>query len=55
VLSGSWQRSGDKVRITVQLLRVRDQHPLWAGKYEQEFSDIPAVQDAIAAQEIMER
>ncbi|MBI1747838.1 MAG: protein kinase [Acidobacteria bacterium] len=49
VLEGSIQRSGERVRVTVRLLRVRDGSPLWAYKYdERQYTDIFAVQDSIS-------
>lgn len=51
VLEGSIQRSGEKIRVTVRLLNVRDGSPLWAHKYdEQQCTDIFAVQDSISEQ-----
>ncbi|HKQ80289.1 MAG TPA: winged helix-turn-helix domain-containing protein [Blastocatellia bacterium] len=48
VLEGSLQRSGDKVRVTVRLIDVRDGSPLWAYKCDEYCEDIFATQDAIA-------
>ncbi|HKR02182.1 MAG TPA: winged helix-turn-helix domain-containing protein [Pyrinomonadaceae bacterium] len=50
VLDGKVQRSGDRVRVTVQLLRVSDGASLWAEQYDEKFTDILAVQDSISAQ-----
>jgi DNA-binding winged helix-turn-helix (wHTH) protein/TolB-like protein len=50
VLEGTVQRSGDRVRVTVQLLRVRDGKPLWAQSFEERLTDIFTVQDAISEQ-----
>jgi TolB-like protein/DNA-binding winged helix-turn-helix (wHTH) protein/Flp pilus assembly protein TadD len=50
VLDGKVQRAGDRVRVTVQLLRVSDGASLWAEKYDEKFTDIFAVQDSISAQ-----
>ena len=50
VLEGSVRRSGDKVRITAQLVdAVSDTH-LWSETYDRELKDIFAVQDEIAGQ-----
>lgn len=50
VLEGTVQRSGDRVRLTVQLLRVRDGKPLWAQSFDERLTDIFSVQDAISEQ-----
>jgi DNA-binding winged helix-turn-helix (wHTH) protein/TolB-like protein/Flp pilus assembly protein TadD len=50
VLDGKVQRAGDRVRVTVQLLRVADGASLWAETYDEKFTDIFAVQDSISAQ-----
>ena len=48
VLDGKVQRVGDRVRVTVQLLRVADGASLWAEKFDEKFTDIFAVQDSIS-------
>lgn len=48
VLSGTLQRSGDRLRVTVQLSRVADKGQIWAGTFDEDFTDIFSVQDAIA-------
>ncbi|HZS08201.1 MAG TPA: winged helix-turn-helix domain-containing protein [Blastocatellia bacterium] len=48
LLDGRFQRAGRRLRATVQLVRVRDGAPLWADKFDEEFTDMLAVQDAIA-------
>jgi len=48
VVEGSVRRSGDKVRITVQLIDAKKGDHLWAERYDRELSDIFAVQDEIA-------
>jgi DNA-binding winged helix-turn-helix (wHTH) protein/TolB-like protein/Flp pilus assembly protein TadD len=50
VLDGKVQQVGDRVRVTVQLLRVADGAPLWAEKFDAKFTDIFAVQDSISDQ-----
>jgi DNA-binding winged helix-turn-helix (wHTH) protein/TolB-like protein len=50
VLDGTIQRSGDRVRVSVQLLRVRDGVPLWADRFDETFTNVFAVQDSIAEQ-----
>jgi TolB-like protein/Tfp pilus assembly protein PilF len=48
VLEGSVRKSGDKVRITAQLIRAADRTHLWSETYDRTMSDIFAVQDEIA-------
>lgn len=50
VVDGSVQRVGEQVRVTVQLVSVRDGAPLWAGTFDERFTDIFAVQDQISEQ-----
>lgn len=50
VLEGSLQRAGERLRLTVQLVSVRDEMPIWAEKFDLYFTDIFEVQDAIAEQ-----
>jgi TolB-like protein len=40
VIEGSVLRSGDKVRVTVQLIRADTDEHLWAGTYDRELRDI---------------
>jgi TolB-like protein/class 3 adenylate cyclase/cytochrome c-type biogenesis protein CcmH/NrfG len=47
VLEGSVQRSGDRVRITAQLIDALTGHHLWAEQYERHFGDIFVLQDDI--------
>jgi TolB-like protein/predicted Ser/Thr protein kinase len=49
VLEGSVRRSGNRVRITVQLIDASDGSHLWSDRYDQEITDMFAVQDEIAA------
>jgi tetratricopeptide (TPR) repeat protein len=48
VLEGSVRRSGDKLRITAQLVRASDSSHLWSHTYDRKFADVFAVQDEIA-------
>ncbi len=50
VLEGSIQRSGERVRVTVQLISADDGSSLWAEKFDKHFTDIFALQDSIAGQ-----
>jgi adenylate cyclase len=47
VLEGSLQRSGDRLRITVQLIDALTGHHLWAERYDRDLKDIFALQDEI--------
>lgn len=48
ILEGSVLRAGQQLRINAQLVRVRDDFPLWSGRYDRELSDIFAIQDEIS-------
>ena len=50
VLDGSIQRWSDRIRITVQLVSVKDGSALWAEKFDERFTDIFAVEDSISEQ-----
>jgi adenylate cyclase len=48
LLEGSVRKSGDDVRITVQLIRATDGTHIWSQTYDRNFSDIFKIQDEIA-------
>ena len=48
VLDGTIQNWGDRIRISAKLLRTRDGKQLWAGQFDEKFTDIFAVQDSIS-------
>ena len=48
VLEGSVRRSGDRVRITVQLIDAEHGFHLWSGEYDRDVEDVFATQDEIA-------
>jgi TolB-like protein/Flp pilus assembly protein TadD len=48
VLEGSVRKSGDRLRITVQLVNVADGYHLWSKSFNEELKDIFAIQDEIA-------
>jgi TolB-like protein len=50
VLEGTVQRSGDDVRVTVQLINVSDGQTLWSQKFDARFTTMHAVQDEISEQ-----
>ena len=47
VLEGSVQRSGDRIRITAQLIDATTGHHIWSQRYDREQKDIFAIQDDI--------
>jgi DNA-binding winged helix-turn-helix (wHTH) protein/TolB-like protein/Tfp pilus assembly protein PilF len=47
VLDGLMQRDGDRLRVSVRLLRVSDGRQLWSQSFEQPFTGIFDVEDAI--------
>ena len=47
VLEGSVRRSGDKLRITAQLIRAEDGFHLWSETYERPMTDVFTIQDEI--------
>ncbi|MEE8624995.1 MAG: tetratricopeptide repeat protein, partial [Acidiferrobacterales bacterium] len=49
VLEGSVRKSGDRVRITAQLVDVSDGAHIWSETYDRTMTDIFAVQDDVAA------
>ncbi len=48
VLDGSVQRGDDKIRVNVRLIRTADGSTLWSGTFDEKFTDIFVVQDAIS-------
>jgi adenylate cyclase len=48
LLEGSVRKSGDRVRISVQLDDAQTGYQLWASRYDRDMRDIFAVQDEIA-------
>jgi adenylate cyclase len=48
VLEGSVRKSGDRVRITVQLIEATSGYHLWSETYDRTLDDIFAIQDEIA-------
>jgi len=47
VLEGSVRKSGDRVRITVQLINAADGYHVWSERYDRQIQDIFDVQDEI--------
>jgi len=50
LLDGRVRKAGDRVRVTVQFVSVADGATIWAGTFDEKFTDIFAVQDSISEQ-----
>ena len=48
ILEGSVRKSGSKIRITAQLVKVSDGYHLYSEKFDRELEDIFDIQDEIA-------
>src|SRR5260370_17313841 len=48
ILEGTVVRSSQQLRITAQLVRVRDDFPMWSGRYDREPTDVFVIQDEIS-------
>lgn len=48
ILEGSVRRSGDKVRVTAQLIRAHDDFHLWSETYDRDYKDIILIQEDLA-------
>jgi TolB-like protein len=48
ILEGSVRKSGNRVRITAQLIDTTDDRHLWSDTFDRELNDIFAIQDEIA-------
>src|SRR5262245_25728957 len=49
ILECSVRKSGDRVRVTAQLVNAEDGYQLWSKRFDRELSDVFAIQDEIAA------
>jgi adenylate cyclase len=49
VLEGSVRRSGERVRVTGELVETSSGHQIWAGRFERDTKDIFAAQEELAA------
>lgn len=54
VLEGSVRKAGDRLRISVQLVKVADGYHVWSERYDRTLEDIFAVQDDIAQSVVKE-
>ncbi|MBN1183170.1 MAG: hypothetical protein JXB49_12830 [Bacteroidales bacterium] len=48
LLEGSVRKSGNRLRITAQLIKVADSSHIWSEHYDRELKDVFAIQDEIA-------
>ncbi len=48
VLEGSVRKSGTRLRVTAQLIKVADGYHLWSERYDREMTDVFAIQEEIA-------
>jgi len=49
VLDGRIRRSGERIRVTIQLLNVRDETTAWAGQFDEQFTDVLNLEDVISS------
>ena len=49
VVQGSVQRSGDRIRVSVQLVDTQSSKNLWSRSYDRDVADVFALQDEIGA------
>ena len=49
VLEGSIRKSGDRIRLTAQLINVADGYHIWSNSYDRELDDVFAIQDEVAS------
>jgi TolB-like protein/DNA-binding winged helix-turn-helix (wHTH) protein len=49
VVEGSILRTGDRLRVVARLVDVPGDKYLWAQTYDRDYRDIPAIEDAVAA------
>ncbi len=48
VLEGTYQQTGNRLRLSVQLVRVADGGTIWSSQFDERFTDIFSVQDSIS-------
>ena len=48
IVDGSLQRRGDQLRVTARLLRASDGTAAWSGSFDEKFTSVFDVQDAIS-------
>jgi serine/threonine-protein kinase len=47
ILEGSVRKSGNRLRITVQLINASDGYHIWSERYDREMEDVFDIQDEI--------
>ena len=50
VLDGNVRRSGDRIRVSVQLLKVEDNDTKWARAFDEDLKDVLELEDLLAEQ-----
>jgi serine/threonine-protein kinase len=50
LLDGLYQRDGEQLRVSVQLVGVRDRLTIWAAKFDEKFTNLFAIQDSVTQQ-----
>ncbi len=48
VLDGRIQRDGERVRVSIQLVRTSDNRTIWTGNFDDKFTNFFAVQDSVS-------
>ena len=48
ILEGSVRRSGNRIRVTAQLVKASDGYHLWSQRFDREMTDVFAIQDEIS-------
>jgi eukaryotic-like serine/threonine-protein kinase len=49
VLDGRIRKSADRIRVTIQLLNVREETTAWAGQFDEQFTDVLNLEDVISS------
>ena len=49
VLDGRIRRAAERIRVTIQLLNVRDETTAWAGQFDEQFTDVLNLEDVISS------
>jgi TolB-like protein/Flp pilus assembly protein TadD len=49
ILEGSIRTSGDRIRLTAQLINVEDGYHIWSKDYDREMTDVFQIQDEVAS------
>jgi serine/threonine protein kinase/tetratricopeptide (TPR) repeat protein len=50
VLDGRIKRAGERIRVSLQLLSVESGSTIWAGQFDENFTDVLQLEDAISSQ-----